>query len=216
MQKTLLVMALAAFVFGGGCGGGQEEGVDSGVPDLSGGVDGPGGTVSCNDYCAELMQHCTGGEAVDGGLADYPNLQSCLNVCAALPVGTFNMTTGDTVGCREYHGGVPASMDPVQHCPHASATGAGVCGADRCEAFCILVGVCPSLFSDKADCMAKCGTPPYQLAVEQPEMTRSGATLNCAFYYLTIAYENPAAGDGGTAAAACAQIDPNNSARACQ
>jgi hypothetical protein len=36
--------------------------------------------------------------------------------------------SGNTLGCRIYHGGAPAVMDAATHCPHAGPSGAGVCG----------------------------------------------------------------------------------------
>jgi hypothetical protein len=69
------------------------------------------------------------------------------------------------------------------------------------------------------DCMTRCGQPPFQRDTTLPELVESGANLNCAFYYLTLAYGNPApvdAGGGGTAADHCADFNPANASRHCQ
>lgn len=76
----------------------------------------------CDVYCDNLSVNCTGDDA------QYPDRAACESTCAELPAtGSANDTSGDTVQCRVYHGGVPASGNSTFHCPHAGPDGAGVC-----------------------------------------------------------------------------------------
>lgn len=76
----------------------------------------------CQNYCATYLKNC-----VDK-LNLYKDEADCLGQCAAWYPGKDGDTTGDTVGCREYHAGV-ALGDPVTHCPHAGPGGAMICVA---------------------------------------------------------------------------------------
>jgi hypothetical protein len=76
----------------------------------------------CANYCATYLKNC-----VDK-LNAYKDEADCLAQCAGWYPGKDGDTTGDTVGCREYHAGV-ALGDPMTHCPHAGPGGAMVCVA---------------------------------------------------------------------------------------
>lgn len=81
-------------------------------------------TITCATYCAEMTTNCTGANAQYDGMAD------CMAYCdaAGWAVGTSADTSGNTLACRIYHGGVPAAGDPGEHCDHAGPGGDGVCG----------------------------------------------------------------------------------------
>jgi len=131
IERKLLALSLSIAAIGlVGCGdsGTNPDGgsTDSGVPtDGGGGVDlGGGGGNDCTTYCSQLAANCTGDNA------QYNDTTECMAYCAAAgwPAGTGGAMSGNTLACRVYHSGAPATMDPVLHCPHAGPTGSGVCG----------------------------------------------------------------------------------------
>jgi hypothetical protein len=167
-------------------GGGPGPGVTSSTaagPSTT--VAGGGGGLSCEAYCADVIEHCQDGQA------QYGDMGWCQAVCAHLPVGTLGDTSGNTLGCRAYHAGVPAQMDPQTHCPHAGPLGAFVCGED-CESFCLIaVATCGNQptppYEGQEHCLKECslfvGTDmvPYNTTVT------SGNSLACRMYHLTVA-----------------------------
>jgi hypothetical protein len=182
---------------------------DSAAVDV--GVDAPS-TPQCAFYCGEVMANCTGANA------QYPSMASCLAVCAALPVGTVDDTSGDTLGCRQHYGGAPAMGAPAVNCTNAGPTGGdlnvpdggtGVCGSG-CQAFCdIVTATCTNLnqqFADTPVCLADCATyatlrsPPYSIA---DTVTND---FGCRMYHLTLAASSPA-----SATTECPHIVPNSS-----
>ena len=87
---------------------------------------GPSGGGVCGSYCesyCELTSYtCTGSNQL------YADTGTCMTACAGLSAaGSPGDTSGDTVQCRIYHGGVPAAGDPTTHCPHAAEDGGSVC-----------------------------------------------------------------------------------------
>ena len=76
----------------------------------------------CDGYCELALRNCTGVNML------YADLPACMASCAMFPAtGNGGDTSGDTVQCRIYHAGTPASENPAMHCPHAGPTGAGIC-----------------------------------------------------------------------------------------
>lgn len=75
----------------------------------------------CEDYCTEINANCTGGNV------QYGTQEECLAACGAMPRGQDTDTTGDTLGCRNYHLGFTGG-DPALHCAHAGPSGGGACG----------------------------------------------------------------------------------------
>lgn len=86
---------------------------------------GPVASALCNKYCSTVTTNCTGGNA------RYADINDCLSYCteADWPDGQEGNPGGNTLECRIYHSGFPAASEPAEHCPHAGADGAGVCGA---------------------------------------------------------------------------------------
>jgi hypothetical protein len=76
------------------------------------------------------MTNCTGDNA------QYSEMSECLNACSLMPPGMLGDTTGNTLGCRLYHGGLAASS-PNPHCWHAGPFGFGGCDLS-CDDFCAL------------------------------------------------------------------------------
>ena len=154
-------------------------------------------TLDCTSYCTEVMANCTGAQQ------QFTGMDTCMGTCAGyFAMGTLADTSGDTLGCRIYHGGAPAKADPVTHCPHAGPTGGdkdpngttGTCGED-CESFCSIAHVVcagqPSEYTDLAACMTECKT----FKVDANAYSTADTTTNdmgCRMYHLT------AASPGGT------------------
>lgn len=90
---------------------------------------------SCDVYCRNVMAACTGADA------QYESMEQCRGSCAAFPVGDIEDTTGNTLGCRQYHAEA-ALAQAVPHCPHAGPTGAGMCEDSAhpgaCDAYCLM------------------------------------------------------------------------------
>lgn len=134
--NTIKVLSMAALAGASlalvACGddmpsGPTDSGVDAQTPEVDSGmdVDGGGALTGCAGYCTQITTNCTGDNA------QYASMTDCMETCAALawPEGTAGDTSGNTIQCRIYHGGAPAASNPGEHCPHAGASGAGVCGA---------------------------------------------------------------------------------------
>jgi hypothetical protein len=166
-----------------GCGEVNDDSrVDASVADAP--IDGP--PLTCASYCSIVGRDCTGAVEQYGSMAD------CMTTCARLPVGTAADTSGNTLGCRVFHGSY-AGGDPPLHCPHAGPGGGGICGAE-CEGFCtIVLGSCTGANAQysgsMATCMSSCAgfstTPAYSAAVT------SGNSLACRLYHATAASSAP-------------------------
>lgn len=103
----------------------------------------------CIEYCDEVMDHCTGGNAV------YASRSSCINTCNALPPGEAAEPSGNTVQCRLRRARGAASA-PDEECVAAGPGGDPSCGSN-CEAWCeLLEHECPDDAEVLADCEATC------------------------------------------------------------
>lgn len=95
-------------------------------PEMDEGSDaGPVASALCSKYCSSVTTNCTGANA------RYADMNDCLSYCAEAdwPDGEEGNPGGNTLECRIYHSGAPSAAEPDEHCPHAGADGAGVCGA---------------------------------------------------------------------------------------
>jgi hypothetical protein len=197
-----LASAGAFVVAGAGCGdstGGTSTSTSS--SSSAGAV-----TLTCTTYCAEVLANCTGAQQQYGSSSADDGMTNCAGFCAGLPPGTLADTSGDTLGCRIYHGGGPAKADPVTHCPHAGPSGgdesptgtAGTCG-EPCDAFCdAALVVCTgenAQFPDKPTCMTACqGFKPDTVAYSSTDTTLQTANdMGCRIYHLTAASAGGAA-----------------------
>jgi hypothetical protein len=128
--------------------------------------------------------------------AQYTDLAQCTALCAKLPLGTDDgATSGNTVGCRQYHAGVAATT-PDPHCHHAGPTGGNACGA-YCENYCNLslttcTGTSNAAFADLATCNATCSSYNFTNVLTFPTDTDKN-TFACRAYHLTVATGNTAA-----------------------
>jgi len=141
----------------------------------------------CTTYCNTFFSHCNTSIV---GISWYSSVAECMQICAAFPVGNLNDTSGNTLGCRQYHAGAPAVLNATLHCPHASPTGGLVCG-DYCDAYCS-IGLyrCSAasgwplmesgLFNDQTDCHNICNTA---YVVGDINSQASANTLGCRLYH---------------------------------
>jgi hypothetical protein len=124
MIRLGLVLSLALV---GACGGGTPSGdagpSDSGTPSSDAST--PDRATACAAYCTAVTSACTGANM------QYASMDACVMACssASYEVGTTGATMGNSIACRTYHAGVAAmsAMNAMVHCPHASASGGGVC-----------------------------------------------------------------------------------------
>jgi hypothetical protein len=96
----------------------------------------------CDTYCADYGSRCN--ESVGGLVHTFSDRDECMEVCETYPInGVEGATGGNSVQCRLYH--LQAARGAVSsqrtHCPHASPSGAGVCGrtSESCLSFCFLL-----------------------------------------------------------------------------
>ena len=215
MNHTITsAIALAALSLGLGCSssdsGGGGGGTDTGVASDTGGGGGDTGSgggdtgggggdapaaLSCDAYCALNVATCKDAQA------QYVDVATCKAMCAKMTPGTKGATSGDTLGCRDYHtnaaaGTAGAAGDPATHCPHSGAYGASVCGDSRCADFCALaLAQCPSPkgpYADLAACMTGCAAAPFDATKKELEPSAAPGKLNCLEYHLQAAYLDPA------------------------
>src|SRR5882672_11235806 len=53
-------------------------------------------TLDCATYCTHLAADCTGTNA-------QISMANCMGTCATIPPGAATDTSGNTLGCRNYH-----------------------------------------------------------------------------------------------------------------
>jgi hypothetical protein len=184
MRTLLLMFALVA------CGSDSKPAIDAAPPPIDTPV---AVTPSCATYCTNIQANCTAANA------QYPDPAHCMAACAAFPVGLAADTSGNTLGCRVYHSGAPAMMDPATHCVHAgpggdktSAAAPGTCG-DACTSFCeIEIKACGvtgdaggfGQYASQTDCVTKCAN---FNKVNLYGVTSKGDSLACRLYHATNA-----------------------------
>jgi hypothetical protein len=162
--------------------------------------------LDCASYCGELSANCKGDNA------QYPSADQCMTTCAKMTEkGSLTDTSGNTLGCRIYHGGAPSVSMPEVHCIHAGPAGMQVnatagstnCG-DPCTDFCTLnLATCTGTlaqYSDMNACMTACNgdgtathpgfnkTELYKVNDSTtPATTPSHNSLACRIYHTTNA-----------------------------
>jgi len=137
--------------------------------------------TKCENYCAIVMNACTGNNSA------YADMATCLAFCSSLPSGNITDTTGNSIDCRIYHAEASKVLAlPDVHCPHATHSGGNQCGT-WCEVYCQLATtVCTgnlSLFTDKATCMTACGG----LALTGKAGDTTGNSVQCRIYHIGAA-----------------------------
>lgn len=164
--RTLLAAGLLAVVAGGCSEAEPAEGSAAGG-EAAGGPDAAPVAAGCATYCDDVMAGCTGTTTI------YADRETCLAACASFPAtGTEGDAAGDTLQCRMYHATATKS-DPAMHCPHASPSGGGVCGAP-CEVYCRLMGASCGA-ADAGACLAAC----VALPADAPAGAAEGHSVQC-------------------------------------
>jgi len=91
---------------------------------------------SCQTYCNAFMDICNDDDTVIQFNWNYGDMQECLDVCAAFPLGAVSDVNVNSIGCRTYHAqAANTTGNTSYHCPHASSTGGNYCGT-YCQAYC--------------------------------------------------------------------------------
>jgi hypothetical protein len=158
--------------------------------------------LDCNTYCTHLAADCTAANA-------QFNMTNCMGTCAAYPVGTQADTSGNTLGCRNYHlQNIEVRMEAtVTHCPHAGPVGGlvaaatGVCATTTpCDNFCameakvcgtntapVTIGVTEitNRYATKLDCLNACAA--FDKTTEYSPTVTTGNNFACRIYHLTNA-----------------------------
>jgi hypothetical protein len=146
----------------------------------------------CDEYCASVLDKCTGNYAV------YPSLEVCLAVCAQLPPGDEGDSEGNSVQCR-LRAARQVTEQPAD-CPAAGPGGAGRCG-ENCESYCGLMdALCEAeRLPDVDECIAKCAglRDRDKLALEHDDSRYSagalrardhdGDTVQCRLVHVSLA-----------------------------
>lgn len=155
-------------------------------------------TLDCATYCSHLATDCTAGNA-------QISAANCMGTCAAIPPGAQADTSGNTLGCRNYHlqNIEVRNMSAATHCPHAGPVGSliatgstAVCGTSACADFCAMATkVCgtdaaqvtgvTNRFTDLNACMTACGN--FATTPEASPSVTSGNNFACRIYHLTNA-----------------------------
>lgn len=154
-------------------------------------------TLDCATYCTHLQADCTGANA-------QISMANCMGTCAAFPPGTQADTSGNTLGCRNYHlqNIEVRGMSAATHCPHAGPIGSlaadatAVCGTSACDDFCAMqTKVCgtdaapvtgvTNRYTDLAACKTACMG--FTKTPEASPTVTSGNTFACRVYHLTNA-----------------------------
>jgi hypothetical protein len=161
---------------------------------------------NCTTYCSLITTNCA------GNYAQYDNMNHCMAMCGAFPVGTDADMGGNTLGCRIYHANASSTLG-LDHCYHAGPNGAdlasnaSICGT-QCEAYCSIMLHKPGCndtlraFNAMAECTAICSSFPSSMTLYYNNA--SGNTLQCRLYHAKVAFSN-----GATSLAAhCAHAAP--------
>jgi hypothetical protein len=136
------------------------------------------------------MRNCTGTDA------QYTDIDTCLAVCATLPLGNEGDSKKNTVYCRLRQATL-AVIEPFTHCTFAGPGGHGECGSN-CDGFCSTVmSACTSAFgphyyATTADCVSEC-TALEDLGsfTTSPQAKHfEGAHVQCRLYHVSAATQD--------------------------
>jgi hypothetical protein len=200
-MRTLLLLSLVL----AGCSDSNNNTTVDAPPAIDAPAATPPLALDCNTYCTHLAADCTAGNA-------QLNPTNCMATCAAFPPGAQADTSGNTLGCRNYHlqNIEVRGMSAATHCPHAGPVGSliatgstAVCGTSACADFCAMEAkVCgtdalpvtgvTNRYTDTAACMTACGN--FVTTPEASPTATTGNTFACRIYHLTNAAANAAPG----------------------
>lgn len=138
----------------------------------------------CKDYCATVMEACTGDHKV------YTTEENCLGVCALLDPGDSEDTHNNTLACRTYYAN--EALLENSYCPDAGPGGNGTCGSD-CEAYCQLFSAaCKDdvKYTKPEDCLKFCATLPDQPTFDVAR-DHDGDNIECRLVHVSSATLKP-------------------------
>lgn len=140
---------------------------------------------ACDDYCTLVMRNC------QGGVAQYPDLSTCLSTCRTMDIGTGGARDGNTIACRTFWAAI--SEGESSECVRAGPGGAGTCGTN-CESFCTsTLAICADQptppYGSLEECMGSCGG--YSMTEVFDASDISGNTFACRLYHMTAASTDP-------------------------
>lgn len=191
-MRTLLLSLLLL-----GCGGSSNNTVDAPPPPpVDAAIDAtPPLALDCGTYCSSIATACPAGPNQQYN----PALMNCMQTCAKFTPGTQADTSGNTLGCRNYHiqNITVRAQSPDTHCAHAGPGGAAVdatapvCG-DVCANFCALeVATCgtldapnPNVAIPNGQCGNAAGTPSTNCFYQN----QADCVAKCANFVKTPAY----------------------------
>ena len=140
---------------------------------------------TCADYCALYEITCE----PDHPQYDWADGLDCETWCttwAGLEPGGAGADAGNSIGCRAYHAGVAAQVNPQIHCPHAGPSGGNVCGS-WCDNYCDLAArnckAGDTLFASDEECETAC----EGIAADGAPGDLSGDTVQCRISVLGLA-----------------------------
>ncbi|WP_437280836.1 hypothetical protein WME90_09860 [Sorangium sp. So ce375] len=165
---------------------------------------GPGGGgecgTNCESYCALRAAACT---------LEVATEEECVAKCAGLKdVKTFDVIEnhdGDTLQCRLVHVS-SATVDPDEHCPHASLTPVTPCAdpdgtAPSCEDFCqVVMTSCTgdlAVYESRDQCLSVCAALPPGGAEDRTENTVGCRKYHAYSAMLAPTNHCPHTGPGG-------------------
>ncbi|HEY3668126.1 MAG TPA: hypothetical protein VGL19_19120 [Polyangiaceae bacterium] len=166
-------------------------------------LDDPKTEPDCDSFCRLEMAECQDADQI------YADLGQCQAVCNALPKGSVDDTSQNTVGCRKYHS-YNAMLDPDTHCSHTGPGGDGHCGdmaTGNCESYCILAqaacsattpGVDPTAtfettYLTQANCQKACAKLPGAVHDSGYSLDAKGPNVQCLLLHASKALTTPAA-----------------------
>jgi len=166
------------------------------------------GSPACEAYCTQVMDACS------GSLAAYPDRDTCILTCAALPSG--ETVNDDSLECRTDQAGLAATTgEPEVHCKGAGPFGAGTCGS-TCHSYCnLLAAACPDALADISNCETLCSglrsDGEYDLA-----SLSAGDNVECRVAHATLAFQDPDTHCPAAAMKSAVCADPKDGAPSCE
>ncbi len=162
----------------------------------------------CDSFCRLELAECQG---ID---KNFESPEQCQAVCNALPKGSVEDTSQNSVGCRKYHA-YNAMLDPDTHCAHTGPSGDGHCGSNmapdtgatgNCESYCLLAeAACSastarvdplmtfeSTFGDPSECMKACVKLPGAGPNSGYSVKAKGNNVQCGILHASRALTTPA------------------------
>lgn len=149
-----------------------------------------GEVPTCDAFCAQVTNSCTGGDAY------YTSLEHCVEVCSSAlgwPAGSLIDTDVSTIGCRLSAATTAATEEDAATrdalCRAASETGGGTCGS-YCDVYCdAFRRNCATDFEAAYDDMAACKTACEVFPSDGAPGQFNGDTVQCRITFAADAGE---------------------------